>query len=159
MSFWRLFFTRKWKEEFGLSIWWFSPYNLVRTVIPWEPLEACKFSVWALWMHRSFVWAMFHEFRVSWLSLTHYTCASKLVCNSAADLRCSGTLRLTAKALCGLSPGSPELWIQNMDSYHYYFFSDLSVMISPLFSPSSCCSLYFHMISFSHFMLSALCIL
>lgn len=105
-------------------------------------------------MHRSFVWIMFYEFKVSWLSPNHYTHASKLVCNSAADLRLSGTLRLTAKALCGslsyLDPRSPELWIQNMDSCHFFFFSLISLMVSSLFSPSSSYSLYFHMTSFSH---------
>lgn len=108
MSFQILFFTRKLKEEFDLL-----PYSLVRTVVPWEPLDICKSNVWALCMQRWFVQTIFHEFRVPWMSLTHYTCTSKFDCNSAADLRWPGALRFTAQDLCdSLTIALPRMsWI------------------------------------------------
>ena len=106
ISFWRLFFTRKLKAEFDLLL-----YSLVRTVVHWEPLDTCISDVWALCMHRWFLQIVCCEFSVSWMSLTDSMCISKLVCNSAADLRWPGTLRLTAQGLCDspyLGLGSPE---------------------------------------------------
>lgn len=140
VSFQRLFFTRKLKEEFGLL-----PYSLLRTVVPWEPLDTCKSNVWTLCMHRWFVQIICHEFRVSWMSLRMHIrlqqcCRSEMAWNS--QTHCTRPLRLTYHT------SAQE--VLNVYTDPYYSFLNLSVMISSSFSLLSSCSLCFHIVSFPH---------
>lgn len=156
MSFWRLFFTRKLKEEFGVLL-----YSFLRTVVLWEPVDTCKSNVWELCMHRWFVQIICHEVRVSWMSLTHYMCISKLVGNSAAYPRWPGTFRLTAQDLCGsLTIPLPWkswrcIWIPII-----FILSPISLLwyhLHVLFPPTTlCASIWFHFLIFA--LLAALCI-
>lgn len=148
MSFWTLYFTRKLEEEFVFSI-----YNGSHHIIWWEPEfrgSHCTLQILCLSIVNAQIICLDHA-PVSWLSLTHYTCASRLVCNRSEMV---WTLRLTAKALCGLlirpwsRKSSTSIWIPII-----IIFSLISLLWDHLYFllplPTLCTSVWFHFLIFA----------